>query len=143
MTVMHFIIFMLLFLGLDIALNLLTKKLIKFLGIDFLFLASWLAGINYGIIPGIVVATVLLAEHSLLHPSKSQFILFSFPAQLIAVLLGYFLGMNGFGISLVAYQIVNTGIMFATGGFGPLFVAFLVVNSLFNVIVYRVLLAVG
>ncbi len=131
------------FLVFDVVLNLVTGKLLKFLGIDFLFLASWLAGINYGIGSGIIVSIILLVEHALLHPSKTNFILFSFPSQIGAAVLGHILGMSGFWISLVVYQVINSALMLITGGFGMLFVVFVVVNSVFNVIAYRVLLAIG
>jgi len=136
---MNIIFYIAIFLSLDIMLNLLSNKVFKILGLDFLFLASWLAGINYGIGPGIIVSVILLVEHSLLHPSKSQFILFSFPAQIGAVLLGKFLGMSGFFISLVVYQIINSSLMLITGGFGMFFVAFLVINTIFNVIMFKFL----
>ncbi|MBL7170123.1 MAG: hypothetical protein ISS48_03825 [Candidatus Aenigmarchaeota archaeon] len=140
---MHVIIFTLIFLALDAVMNVLSAKLLKFLGIDFLFFASWLAGINYGIGPGIVVSLILLGEHALLHMTKSRFIAFSFPAQIGAVLLGHFLGMSGFFISLVVYQVVNTVLMLIIGGLGPFFVTFIVVNSVFNVVLHRIWLMVG
>ena len=138
---MHIVIFVLMFLALDTVINLISKKTLKLLGIDFLFFASWLAGINYGIIPGIIVSLILLGEHTLLHAGKSRFIVFSFPAQMAAVILGYVLGIGGFWLSLVVYQILNSILMLIIGGLGPFFVIFLVVNSLFNIVLYRIWVA--
>ncbi len=140
---MHILLFILMFLVLDVLVNFLSLKLLKILGIDFLFFASWLAGINYGIGAGIVVSLILLAEHTLIHFRKSKYIALSFPAQIGAVLLGYYLGTSGFFVSLGAYQVINTGLMLIIGGLGPFFLNFLVINTVFNVVLYRVWLWVG
>ena len=140
---MNIAVFILIFLGLDTIMNILSKKVIKLLGIDFLFFASWLAGITYGIAPGIVISVILLAEHTFLHMTKSRFIAFSFPAQFVAVILGHVLGTGGFVVSLVVYQAINSVLMLIIGGLGPFFVIFLVVNSVFNVVVYRVWAGIG
>ncbi|MBD3155722.1 MAG: hypothetical protein GF368_03635 [Candidatus Aenigmarchaeota archaeon] len=135
---MHVLIFTVVFLVLDVLINLISLRTFKLLGIDFLFFASWLAGINYGIGPGIVVSLVLLAEHTFIHFRKSKYIALSFPAQIISVVSGYFLGVNGFFISLGIYQVINSGLMLIVGGLGPFFLNFLVINSAFNVILYRI-----
>jgi hypothetical protein len=126
------------FLVLDVVINLLSVKLLKFLGIDFLFFASWLAGVNYGLGSGIVVSLVLLAEHTFIHFRKSKYIALSFPAQFAAVLLGNFLGTGGFFISLAVYQVINTLLMLVIGGMGAFFLTFLTINSIFNVLLYRI-----
>lgn len=137
---MHFVIFLLIFLSLDVALNILSKKTFKMLGIDFLFFSAWLGGWNYGILKGMIVGLVLLIEHGLFYPSRIQYILISFPSQMIASILGYFLGIPSFYTSLVAYQLLNTFIMAIFGGFGPNFAVFVLLNSLFNILTYRVFL---
>ena len=140
---MNIILYTLIFFGLDIILRFVSRKTIRFSGLDVLFFASWLAGINYGISQGVIVAVVLVVGHAFLRPSKAQYILFSIPAQISAVALGYFFGMSKFTLSLVVYQIINTGLMFATGGFGMRFIIFLVVNSSVNIVVHNVLAGFG
>jgi hypothetical protein len=140
---MNILVFTLIFLVLDLVMNLLSLKVTKLLGIDFLFFASWLAGINYGIFPGIIVSLLLLAEHTILHLNKSKYIGFSLPSQLSAVLLGYFLGQGGFIISLIIYQVINTLLMVFIGGFGIFFFIFLVVNTIFNLFVHFIWLKIA
>jgi len=137
---MNIIIYTLLFFGFDVILRFISKKTIKFSGLDVLFFASWLAGINYGISQGVIVAVVLVIGHAFLRPSKAQYILFSIPAQISAVVFGYFFGMSKFILSLVVYQIINTGLMFATGGFGMHFIIFIVLNTSFNFLLHKTLL---
>ncbi|PIU23157.1 MAG: hypothetical protein COT13_04540 [Chloroflexi bacterium CG08_land_8_20_14_0_20_45_12] len=135
---MQILLFTLIFLLLDVAMNLISLKVTKLLGMDFLFFASWLAGMNYEVSQGIVVSLVLIAEHSMLHMRKSKFIGFSLPAQIGAVLLGHFLGAGWFFGSLIIYQVINTGLMSIIGGIGLRFGIFLVVNTLFNILVYNI-----
>ncbi|OGI16042.1 hypothetical protein A3K63_02085 [Candidatus Micrarchaeota archaeon RBG_16_49_10] len=131
-------LFLLLFLVLDVGINLLTKNTVKFLGFDFLFFASWLAGVKYGLWPAILISLLLLAEHTIFFLGKGRFILLSFPAQLIAVLMGHYLGVGYFTISLVAYQVANLSLMMLVNAFGPGFVLFLAFNTIFNLILFRV-----
>jgi len=128
------------FFGIDVILRFVSRKTIRFSGLDALFFASWLAGINYGIPQGIIVAVFLVVAHAFLRPSKAHYILFSIPAQISAVVLGNIFGISKFTLSLVVYQIINTGLMFATGGFGMHFIIFLVLNVSFNFLLHKILL---
>jgi len=135
---MEIFIFASIFLGLDILFNILSSRVFKFLGIDLLFFASWITGINYGIKEGLFLSFILVLEHSILHLNKSRLIVLSIPSQISAVLLGYFLGPTHFLTSLLIYQLINTLIMLLVGGFGPFFVLFLISNTLFNILTQKI-----
>ena len=135
---MHPLVFASILLISDLALNFTSSRILKFLGIDLLFFSSWLSGIKYGILDGFIISLALLLGHSIVHINKNKFILFSLPAQFSAVILGYFLGESGFLKSLLVYQLINTGLMVVLGGIGPLFLIFLLTNTAFNIILYKI-----
>ena len=137
---MNIILYTLFFLVLDSVLRKITLKTIKFSGLDFLFFASWMTGINYGISQGVIVSFILLIWHAFLRPSKAQYIMFSLPAQISAVALGYFFGLENFAISLIVYQFLNFVLILITGGFGMHFIIFLALNTFFNLILHNILL---
>ena len=89
-----------------------------------------------------MVSLILLIEHSLFFLGKSRFILLSFPVQIMAVFLGYYLGVNYFLVSLVVYQLGNLLIMALIKAVGPRFVVFLFFNSVFSLVLFRIFLII-
>lgn len=137
---MSILMFLLIFLALDVLINIFTKNFVKMLGMDFLFLGSWIAGMEFGIVPGVLISLILLVEHSLFFIGKSRFILLSFPVQILAVFLGFYLGTDFFLLSLVLYQLGNFLIMYIMKAIGPKFVIFLFFNSVFSLVLFKFVL---
>ena len=137
---MSILAFLLIILLLDVFINLFTKSFVKILGMDFLFVGSWLAGIEFGIFPGILISVILLFEHSLFFLGKSRFILFSFPVQILAVFLGFYLGADYLLLSLIIYQLGNLVIMALIKAIGPRFIIFLFFNTVFSLVMSRLFL---
>jgi hypothetical protein len=129
--------FLMVFLVLDILINIFTRKVVKFLGLDFLFIGSWLAGVKYGFVPGVIVALVLLFEHSAIMLKKTRYIFPSLPVQILAVFLGYHFGFDYFVFSLLIYQATNSLLMLLIKAFGPRFVVFVILNTVFNIFIFR------
>lgn len=132
----NFLLFSLIFILSNFVLDFLSKKILHIDGTDFLFFAPWLVGIKFGIIEGIVLATVLLVIHTLMHMSISRFILLSFPAQISAILFGYFFGTSGFWVALVAYYFISTAITWLLGGVGGGYFMFILANSITNIVAF-------
>ena len=138
---MDFVIFSLIFVGLNSLLGLIFWRMpsLHGLGIDFLFFAPWATAIIFGFFQGIVLAIVLLVLHAIFNYRIAQYIFASLPAQALVVVLGSLLGASGFWIALVAYYVLNTAIVFMIAPPTPVFFLFLVVNSVFNILLFSYL----
>ncbi len=123
----------------NIVFSFFSKRSIHSTGLDFLFYAPWLASINFGIYGAFKLAIVLSVVHAALNMRIAHFILMSFPAQLAAIALGYFLGVGGFWISLVIYLAASSVITYVSGGVGGRYVVFLVASAAFNILLFFVL----
>ncbi len=130
----EFLIFSLSFIVLNFIFDLLAKKLFHINGIDFLFFAPWLAGIRFGYYEGLILAAIILVTHVSLHMRIARFILLSYPAQAVSVIMGHFFGLEGFWVTLVIYYFLSTGLTFLLGGIGGGYFMFLLVNTITNVV---------
>lgn len=139
MSVMTFALFIIIFLVLNVMTDI-VSKVSKFKGIDFLLIASWIAGVKYGIGGGIVTALIMTIEHAFLNPHIARYIIFSMPSQILAAVLGNILGPAWFLVTLIAYNISTILIMIITEGAGARFVGFLIVNAIFNLFIYRIVM---
>ena len=140
---MNVLIFVLVLFALDVLLNFFTRSFVKMLGMDLLFIGSWFAGVEYGVGPGILISILLLIEHTLFFMGKGRFIILSLPVQILAVFLGHFLGMNYFLLSLVVYQLGNVLTMFLIKAIGPRFAIFLFFNTIFNLVLFKILVFIS
>ena len=132
----EFLVFSLVFIVLNFVLDMFSKKVLHTDGTDFLFFAPWLAAIKFGIYEGVILAAIVLGIHSFMHMRIARFIVLSFPTQILAVFMGYFFGLEGFWVTLVAYYSVSTAITGLLGGLGGGYFMFLLANSLTNVITF-------
>jgi len=134
----EFIIFSLVFIGLNFVLDLFSKKVLHIDGIDFLFFAPWLAGIRFGVFEGLILAIVVLVIHTFMHLRIARFILLSFPAIVLAIVFGYLFGLEGFWIALVVYYLVSSVTTWLLGGLGGGYFMFLLTNSITNIAAFFV-----
>ena len=132
MAATNLLIFSLIFVGMNFLLDAASRK-IRMDGIDFLFFAPWLAAIKFGIYPGIILAGIILFSHMVMHLRIARYILLSFPAQVIAVLFGYYFGISGFWVALVLYHLISGIITALLGGLGGRYFIFILLNIVTNV----------
>lgn len=131
-----FLIFSLVFIVGNYVLDLFSKKFLHIDGTDFLFFAPWLAGIKFGVYEGIILSVVILVLHAFMHMRIAKFIILSFPTQIMAALMGYFFGIEGFWVTLVVYYVASTTITGLLGGVGGMYFMFLLTNSITNIIAF-------
>lgn len=133
----NFVIFILIFASLNVALSFFRKKFIPGIyGADFLFFAPWMAAYKYGLAEGMIAATVILAVHIATSINIAHYILFATPAVLLAVYLGNLLQLAGFWPALVLYHLLSAIMVFISRGFGGKFLIFILFSFAFNVAVF-------
>jgi len=107
-------------------------------GIDLLFFAPWLFAIKFGFSNALLLGFILMVIHIVFNLHMAQFVFLALPALLLAVILGNTLGIAGFYTALIVYMIVSTVTTTVFGGFGPRFILFLVIGTLFNLGLFSV-----
>lgn len=137
--VMDFLVFSLIFVVLDIVLDVISI-FTKIPGLDFLFFAPWLAAPIYGLSNALILAFVLFITHVIAHLAIAHLMLSALPAQVLAVVLGRSLGIGGFWTTLPVYYVVSTAIIILFGGLGGRYVLFLIINSVFNILLFITIL---
>ena len=120
-------------------LELFHVKFLKFChGIDLLFFAPWLFAFKFGFFNAMLLGFTIMAIHIVFNLHMAHFVLFALPALVIAIILGEMMGIAGFYISLALFMIASAVTTTMFGGFGPRFVIFLVVGTLFNIGLFSV-----
>ncbi len=104
-------------------------------GIDFLFYAPWVIALTNPV-NAIVFAVIITFVHAAIHSKIAPYILLAIPSQMIAITIAAFLGPSSFFIALLAYLGVATLIMLFARVIGGRFITFLILNFVFNIIVY-------
>lgn len=130
---LDFVMFTAVVLLANVIFDLVTAKILHIPGFDFLFYAPWIAAINFGIYNAVILAGTLLIIHTIFNVRIANFILMSFPAQLVAVGLGILFGFSGFWISLALYLLISSITTYFSGGFGGRYFTFLIVSTIFNI----------
>ncbi|MBI4162675.1 MAG: hypothetical protein HY513_03250 [Candidatus Aenigmarchaeota archaeon] len=104
-------------------------------GIDFLFYAPWAIALTSPA-NAIIFAIIITFVHAVIHSKIAPYILLAIPCQIISVIIATFLGPSSFFIALFAYLGLATLITLFARAIGGRFMAFLIINLAFNIIVY-------
>ena len=132
-----FIEFSILFIALNTLLDILHMKFFRDIhGIDFIFFAPWLAGVLFGFYQGIIFSIVLLAIHAVLKLKLVFYEFASFPAVVLAVLIGGIWNVGGFWAALVLFLVASSVTVAVLRGFGGRFVSFLFISFIFNALLF-------
>ncbi len=128
-------IFILIFcLFFTIAVDFVMRKL-TLTGVDFLFYAPWVIALTSPV-NAIIFAIIITFVHAAMHSKIAPYILLAIPCQLVSIAIAVFLGAGSFFIALFVYLGIAILIMFFARVVGGRFVAFLIINFVFNIIVF-------
>ena len=130
-----FITFAIAFVSLNIALDVLTQKVLKIHGLDFLFIAPWIAAFTFGLYEAAVVTIFLVVTHIILSVKIANYILLSSPAMAISILIGNSLGAGSFWLAMIVYYLISSTAVFLMRGFGGRYISFVILNIVFNLVV--------
>ena len=107
----------------------------SFGGIDFMFYGPWVVALS-SFSSGVLLAFIVLLAHAFVRNRIAHYILLSFPAQLLAIIIGAVFGANGFWLALIAYFCVLTIIGKFVGALGGKYFSFVAVAVTFNIILF-------